>query len=111
MRARGIRVIGATITPAVGAAGPPGTAEVDARRQAINTFIRTGSVFDGWVDFDRATRDTTTGALRPEHQPGSTIGGPGDKLHPNRAGYQAMADAIDLGLIVPASAPQRRVEE
>jgi lysophospholipase L1-like esterase len=103
LHARGIRVIGATITPAVGAAGPPGTAEVDARRQAINTFIRTGRVFDGWVDFDRATRDTTTGALRPEHQPGSTIGGPGDKLHPNRAGYQAMAHAIDLSLIVPST--------
>jgi lysophospholipase L1-like esterase len=28
--------------------------------------------------------------------PESTTGGAGDKLHPNRAGYMAMAQAIDL---------------
>ena len=110
LRARGVRVIGATITPAAGAAGAPGTPDVDARRQAINAFIRTGTHIDGWVDFDLATRDRATGALRPEYQPNSTIGGAGDKLHPNRAGYQAMAHAIDLSLIVPSSAPPRREE-
>ncbi len=111
LRARGVRVIGATITSALGAAGAPGTPDVDARRQAINTFIRTGGLFDGSVDFDRATRDDTTGALRPEYQPGSTIGGAGDKLHPNRAGYQAMAHAIDLSVIVPSGPPPNRKEE
>jgi lysophospholipase L1-like esterase len=34
--------------------------------------------------------------MKAEFVPDSTIGGPGDKLHPNRAGYQAMADSIDL---------------
>jgi lysophospholipase L1-like esterase len=33
------------------------------------------------------------------YQPNSSIGGPGDKLHPNRAGYAAMAGAIDLKMI------------
>jgi hypothetical protein len=38
--------------------------------------------------------------MRPEFVPDSTIGGPGDKLHPNRAGYLAMAGAIDLKLLL-----------
>jgi lysophospholipase L1-like esterase len=110
LRARGIRTVGATITSALGAAGAAGSAEVDARRQAVNTFIRTSGIFDGVADFDRATRDPSTGALRAEFQPGSTVGGPGDKLHPNRAGYQAMANAIDTVLINPPAArvPGRR---
>ena len=42
------------------------------------------------------TRDPQTGRLRASFQPSSTIGGPGDGLHPNRAGYQAMGYAVDL---------------
>jgi lysophospholipase L1-like esterase len=105
LRARGIRAVGATITAALGAAGAAGTAEVDARRQTVNTFIRTSGLFDGVADFDRATRDPVTGALRAEFQPGSTVGGPGDRLHPNRAGYQAMANAIETILVAPQAAP------
>jgi lysophospholipase L1-like esterase len=104
LRARGIRAVGATITAALGAAGAAGTAEVDARRQTVNTFIRTSGLFDGVADFDRATRDPVTGALRAEFQPGSTVGGPGDRLHPNRAGYQAMANAIETILVAPQAA-------
>ena len=74
---------------------------MDVKRQAINTFIRTGGIFDGVVDFDRATRDPQTGGLLPAFQPNSTTGGPGDRLHPNRAGYQAMANAVDLGMLAP----------
>ena len=44
--------------------------------------------------------DPATGQLRPEFVPDSTIGGPGDGLHPNRAGYQAMAGAIDLDALL-----------
>jgi lysophospholipase L1-like esterase len=33
--------------------------------------------------------------------PDSTAGGPGDRLHPNRAGYLAMAESIPLELVVP----------
>jgi hypothetical protein len=102
IRARGgIRVIGATIVPALGAAGPGGTPAGDAQRQEVNAFIRGGGLFDGVADFDAVTRDPKTGELRAAFQPGSTIGGPGDRLHPNRAGYLAMGTAIDLALIMP----------
>ena len=39
--------------------------------------------------------------------PESTTGGPGDKLHPNRAGYHAMAYSIDLKMLMPAPAAKR----
>jgi lysophospholipase L1-like esterase len=104
IRARGaVRVIGATITPGLGAASAAGTPDVDARRKTVNAFTRSSGIFDGVVDFDAVTRDPTTGGLRPEFQPNSTIGGPGDALHPNRAGYLAMGQAVDLKLIVAAA--------
>jgi hypothetical protein len=37
--------------------------------------------------------------LRAEYQPNSTTGGPGDKIHPNRAGYAATGNAIDLKMV------------
>jgi lysophospholipase L1-like esterase len=51
------------------------------------------------VDFDKVTLDPKTGELKPEFQPNSSIGGPGDKGHPNRLGYQAMGDAFDLAAV------------
>ena len=104
IRARGaIRVIGATITPALGATSAAGTPDVDARRKIVNAFIRSSGIFDGVADFDAVTRDATTGGLRAEFQPNSSIGGPGDALHPNRAGYLAMGNAVDLKMVVPAA--------
>ena len=64
LRARGLRVIGGTITSSVGATTASGTPENDAKRKTINEFIRTGGLFDGVVDFDAATRDPQTGALK-----------------------------------------------
>ncbi|MGE0882755.1 MAG: GDSL-type esterase/lipase family protein [Blastocatellales bacterium] len=102
VRAHGkIKIIGATITSGVGYNGPAGTDEVNGRRQTVNQFIRTGGLFDSVADFDAATIDAKTGGLRAEFQPNSTTGGAGDKLHPNRAGYQAMGNAIDLNLLTP----------
>jgi lysophospholipase L1-like esterase len=102
LKARGIRVIGATITSSLNATnGAYGTTVIDEKRRAVNAFIRTSGVFDGVADFDAATLDTRIGELRPEFQPNSTTGGAGDKLHPNRAGYAAMARSIDLTLLVP----------
>jgi lysophospholipase L1-like esterase len=104
MRARfpGVRVIGATVTTALGSTSPAhGFPEQDARRKALNDFIRAGGLFDGVAEFDRATVDPRTGELRAEFVPESTTGGPGDKLHPNRAGYLAMAQAIDLDQLLP----------
>ena len=88
--ARGLKIYGATMTPFEGAAYF--TQEGEAKRQAVNAFIRTGKAYDGVIDFDAAVRDPqapTKIQMRFN---------PGDNLHMNDAGYAAMADAIDLGL-------------
>ncbi len=101
VKAKGIKIVGATITPSLTANGNSGTADANQRRQAVNSFIRTGGLFDAVADFDAATVDPKTGALREEFVPNSTIGGAGDRLHPNRAGYQAMGSAVDIRLFAP----------
>jgi len=100
VHARGIKIIGATITPSGGASANLanyGTALTDARRRAINQFIRTSGVFDGVADFSAVTEDPSNpGHLRPEFDVNSSVGGAGDHLHPNRAGFLAMARSIKL---------------
>jgi lysophospholipase L1-like esterase len=97
----GVRIIMATLTSSLHSTnGQYGSAEVESKRQAFNRFVReTTGLFDGVADFDVVTQDRVTGELKPDFQPNSTTGGPGDKLHPNRAGYAAMARAIDLKLV------------
>jgi lysophospholipase L1-like esterase len=98
-RVPGVKVVGATVVSALGSSNAAhGTPEENAKRRQLNEFIRTSKLFDAVADFDKATLDANTGGLRPEFVPDSTIGGPGDKLHPNRAGYLVMAMAIDLSL-------------
>jgi lysophospholipase L1-like esterase len=95
----GVRIYAGTLTSALNSTSAThGRPEVDAKRKALNQFLRTSKIFDGVFDFDAATLDEKTGEIRPAMQPNSSTGGPGDKLHPNRAGYAAMADAIDLDL-------------
>ncbi|MBV9749689.1 MAG: lysophospholipase [Acetobacteraceae bacterium] len=94
----GVKVFGATLTGIAGttseAQAPPA---VDEKRKAFNAWLRDSSkLFDGVIEFDKAVADPQTGGLRPEFKPSSTVGGPGDGLHPNRAGYLAMGDAVDL---------------
>ena len=86
----GIKVIGATLTPYVGAgyASPKG----EAIRQALNQWIRTTKELDGVADFDKATSDPTNPSVFS-----STADG-GDHLHPGDAGYKAMGESIDLKL-------------
>ena len=93
--------IGATAPTALNATNAThGFAEQNDKRKALNEFIRTSGVFDGVVDFDKATLDPATGELKAEFVPESTTGGPGDKLHPNRAGYLAMGNSIDLDMLM-----------
>lgn len=95
----GARVIGATATPALGSTSPAHGFELqDEKRRKLNDFIRSGGVFDGVADFDRVIVDPQTGGMKAEFVPDNTVGGPGDKLHPNRIGYQVMGAAIDLGM-------------
>jgi lysophospholipase L1-like esterase len=97
----GVRIFGATLPSALNATNAAhGFPEQNDKRKALNEFIRTGGVFDGVVDFDKATLDPASGEVKPEYVPESTTGGPGDKLHPNRAGYLAMANSIDLEMLM-----------
>jgi lysophospholipase L1-like esterase len=65
----------------------------EAKRQAINQWIRTSGAFDGVIDFDAAARDPNNPKhIRAEFDVG-------DHLHPNDTGYKAIADTIDLGLL------------
>ena len=110
LRERRIRVVGATLTTALGYNGGQGTPEVDARRRAVNAWIRTPGNFDAVADFDAVTIDQATGQLKPSFIPNSTVGGAGDRLHPNRAGLMAMAETVPidaLGIEEP-EAPRRR---
>ena len=92
-RSKGLKIIGATLTPFWGAAYYTDVGE--AKRQAVNQWIRTGGAYDAVVDFDQATRDPNDPKkLRTEFDSC-------DHLHPNDAGYRAMAAAIDLSLFDP----------
>ena len=104
----GVRIIGATLSSALGSTNANhGSPEEDAKRKALNEFIRNGGPFDGVADFDAATLDPQTGEMRAEFVPESTTGGPGDKIHPNRVGYLAMGMAIDLNLLAPPPVARR----
>ncbi|MER6557734.1 SGNH/GDSL hydrolase family protein [Streptomyces sp. NPDC001027] len=97
--ARGVRVVGATLTPFRGHRGYS-----DARervRQQVNASIRAGGLFDEVVDFDKALRDPyDPRSLRSEYDSG-------DHLHPSDHGYRAMARAVDLGDLAGPAAPAR----
>lgn len=93
--ARGMKAIGATLTPFWGAAYYTEVGE--AKRQALNEWIRASRAYDGVADFDKATRDPG--------DPKKFIAAYDscDHLHPSDAGYKAMAEAIDLSLFSPAT--------
>ena len=95
---QGLRIIGATLTPFEDTFhGNPlygyYSEAKEAKRQAVNQWIRTSGAFDGVIDFDAATRDPNNPKhIRAEYDSG-------DHLHPQDTGYKAMADSIDLGLL------------
>ena len=94
---RSIKVIGSPLTPFENAfAGMPNqgyfTAEKEAKRQAVNNWVRTSGAFDGIIDFERVLADPThPTAIAAAYDSG-------DHLHPNDAGYKAMGESIDLKL-------------
>lgn len=86
--AKNLKVIGATLTPFVGAGYQSDAGE--QIRQAVNGWIRTTKELDGFVDFDKAAGDPA----HPERM--SAEADSGDHLHPKDGGYRRMADAFDL---------------
>jgi len=101
-RSRGVRVVGATLTPFEGAL--PGTPlsdyhqpEKDALRQQLNAWIRASDTFDAVLDFDAWARDPAHPLrLLPAYDSG-------DHLHPGDAGNRALAERIALPLLLNQS--------
>jgi lysophospholipase L1-like esterase len=97
--ARGVKVIGATLTPYKGANYYSAAGEV--QRQAYNQWIRTSGEFDGVIDFAKPLSDAADSLafdLRFNDR---------DRLHPNDAGYEAMANFIDPAVITQDAAKAR----
>ena len=89
--AAGIKVYGATLLPKAGVRKPfVRTPEGQAKRKEVNAWIRSSGAFDAVVDFEKLMGDPA----RPDHL--APAYDSGDHLHPNDAGFKAMAAAIDL---------------
>jgi len=89
--ARGVKVLLGTLLPFKGAGYWNNGNE--AKRQTLNTWIRSQRAADGVVDFDAALRDAA------DPQSLNAAYDSGDHLHPNPAGAAAMARAVDLKLL------------
>ncbi len=103
--ARGLKIFGCTLTPVEGFLLPGTPIPVfspakEVNRQAVNAWIRTSGEYDEVIDFDRVLRDP--------HSPSKILAlyDSGDHGHPTDAGYQALANAIDLRLFTNGEARQ-----
>jgi lysophospholipase L1-like esterase len=92
--AKGLKIYGATLLPFEGDSqyGP----ETEAKRHGINQWIRTSGAYDGVIDFDAAVRDPAQPTKIQQRYDS------GDHLHPNDAGYEAMANSVDMKLFAPS---------
>ncbi len=89
--ARGLRTVVATLGPFEGYS--TWTADKEAVRQAVNTWLRGDTGFDGLVDFDQILRDPANPSkVLPAYDSG-------DHIHPNDTGAQALANAVPLWLL------------
>jgi lysophospholipase L1-like esterase len=87
-KARGIKVYLGTLLPFKGAAYY--SEEGEAKRQAVNAFIRNNRDIDGVIDFDKVMQNPADPlTMNPTYDSG-------DHLHPNDVGYGAMATSINL---------------
>jgi len=94
VHAKGLRIIGATLTPMEDTTFTNYyTPAHEATRQAVNQWIRTGKAYDAVIDFDAVLRDPSRPTrLQPQYAAM-------DNLHPNDAGYELMAKSVDLALL------------
>jgi lysophospholipase L1-like esterase len=87
--AQGLTIYGATLTPFEASVWTP---ENEAKRQAVNAWIRDSGMYDDVIEFDEATLDPSHPTqLLPNYDSS-------DNIHPSDEGYEAMASAIDLTL-------------
>lgn len=90
-RARGLPILGATLPPMEGFVYY--TAAREAVRQQVNGWLRWSREFDTLIDWDMVLRDPLNPArLRAGYNSR-------DWLHPNDAGYEALAAAVPLGAL------------
>ncbi len=90
--AKGLTIWAGTLLPRKGVAPPFNTPANEAKRKAVNAWIRSSGAFDAVIDFERAVADPSDpDRMRPQFDSG-------DHRHPNDAGYAAMAGALDLSL-------------
>jgi lysophospholipase L1-like esterase len=95
--AHGVRVIGATLQPHEGAGFYSHAG--NRLREALNQWIRWSGAFDDVADFDRVLQDPRRPRrLRPAYDSG-------DHLHPNSAGYRAIAESVDLAALTGGEGP------
>ncbi|MGA8116832.1 MAG: SGNH/GDSL hydrolase family protein [Actinocatenispora sp.] len=88
---KGLRVVVTTLTPYENSSG--WTADKDAAREQVNSYLRGTHDFDAVLDFDRVVRD-------PGH-PSQLLPSldSGDHIHPNDTGYGKLAASVPLGLL------------
>jgi lysophospholipase L1-like esterase len=88
--ARELKIFGATILPYQGFGA--WTTQGEAKRVAVNSWIKTSGSFDGVIDFASAIADPANSQrMNPKYDSG-------DHLHPGPAGHEAMGNAVDLAL-------------
>jgi lysophospholipase L1-like esterase len=85
---KGIKVIAAPITADATAGWDE---HKEAERRKLNALLKASRLFDGYLDFDPLMQNPSAPGLKPAYDSG-------DHLHPNDAGYRAMAEAVDLEL-------------
>ncbi len=93
-RARGVTIYGATLLTFENETFQPGfyTEAGEAKRQAVNAWIRSSGAFDAVLDFEKILRDPGHPTqMLPKYDVG-------DHLHPSDLGYVTLGDAIPLDL-------------
>ena len=117
LHAKGVRVIGATITSsykpdqnftsttsplnAFGLGLAYGGPDTLAKVQTTDDYICNSGLFDGVADFYAATVDPATNGFRSTYAISNVDFASADYLHPNRAGQLTMANAVPLSLVAP----------
>ena len=95
--AAGLKIFGGTLTPFKGS-----SYWTPARQHTwdvLNRWILTSGAFDGVINFAKAVADPSDPEMfYPPYDSG-------DHLHPNDAGYQAMANAVNLAMLLHPTPP------